>query len=41
VDAARLLDDLCAKLGYCLPPDDQRRIVDDPPDAVDAFTVQS
>ena len=38
MDAARLLDELCAKLGYCLPRDDQRRIVDDPPDTVDAFT---
>jgi hypothetical protein len=38
VDAAQLLVDLCAKLGYCLPPDDQRRIADDPPETVDAFT---
>jgi hypothetical protein len=38
VDVVRLLDDLCVKLGYCLPPDDKRRIVDNPPETIDAFT---
>lgn len=38
VDAARLLNDLCVRLGYCLPPEDQQRIIDDPPTSVDAFT---
>jgi hypothetical protein len=33
-----LLDDLCVRLGYCLPPDDQRRITSDPPQSADAFT---
>jgi hypothetical protein len=38
VDVAKLLNDLCVRLGYCLPPDDQQRIVSDPPASVDAFT---
>jgi hypothetical protein len=33
-----LLDDLCVQLGYCLPPDDQQRIISDPPESADAFT---
>jgi hypothetical protein len=37
VDAVRLLNDLCVQLGYCLLPDDQQRIIDDPPASVDAF----
>jgi hypothetical protein len=38
VDAGKLLYDLCVRLGYCLPPEDQQRIIDDPPASVDAFT---
>jgi hypothetical protein len=38
VDTARLLDDLCRKLGYCLPPDDKARIIDNPPETVNGFT---
>jgi len=38
VDVAQLLNDLCVRLGYCLPPDAQQRIVSDPPTSVDAFT---
>jgi hypothetical protein len=38
VDAAKLLNDLCVQLGYCLPQDDQQRITSDPPQSVDAFT---
>lgn len=38
VDAARLLSDLCVTLGYCLPPEDQERIIHDPPTSVDTFT---
>ena len=34
----KLLNDLCVRLGYCLPPDDQQRIISDPPTSVDAFT---
>jgi hypothetical protein len=26
------------KLGYCLPPDDKRQIVTNPPETVDGFT---
>jgi hypothetical protein len=38
VDVAKLLNDLCVQLGYCLRPEDQQRIVSDPPSSVDAFT---
>ncbi len=38
MDAARLLEDLCVRLGYCLPPEDQQRIINDPPASVDGFT---
>lgn len=38
MDAARLLNELCARLGYCLPPEDHQRIIADPPSSVDAFT---
>jgi hypothetical protein len=38
VDVTKLLDDLCVQLGYCLPPDDQARLISDPPASVDAFT---
>lgn len=31
VDAAKLPKELCARLGYCLPPEDQQRFVADPP----------
>jgi hypothetical protein len=33
----RLLDDLCVRLGYCLAPETQQRILADPPRTVDAF----
>lgn len=38
MDVAKLLNDLCIQLGYCLPPDDRQRIVSNPPASVDAFT---
>lgn len=38
MDAAQLLDDLCTRLGYCLPPEARQRIVNDPPASVDGFT---
>ena len=38
MDLGRLLNDLYVRLGYCLPPDDQQRIISDPPTSVDAFT---
>ena len=34
----RLLDDLCVKLGFCLPPAERQRLEEDPPANVDAFT---
>jgi hypothetical protein len=38
VDVGQLLNDLCVRLGYCLTPDDQQRIISDPPASVDEFT---
>ena len=37
-DVQRLLNDLCVKLGFCLPPDEQRRLGESPPGTVDSFT---
>jgi hypothetical protein len=37
-EADRLLNDLCVKLGFCLPPADQLRITQHPPRDVRAFT---
>jgi hypothetical protein len=37
-ETQELLDILCTKYGFCLAPADQRRIVDDPPPEVRAFT---
>src|SRR5512142_3427096 len=34
----QLLDELCIKLGFCLPPDENRRLIESPPRDVDAFT---
>ena len=33
-----LLNNLCAKLGFCLPPDAQSRLLKNPPDDIHAFT---
>jgi hypothetical protein len=38
MDVARLLDDLCSDLGFCLPPEDRERLLTSPPATVDAFT---
>lgn len=38
MDPAKLLNDLCVRLGYCLPPEDVQRIIADPLTSVDAFT---
>ena len=35
VDA--LLHELCVDLGFCLPPDANARIKDNPPDTIDSF----
>ncbi len=33
-----LLAELCVVLGFCLPPDEQARLRESPPNDVDAFT---
>ncbi len=38
IDIGHLLYELCTKLGYCLPPEDQARILAAPPGDVDSFT---
>ena len=35
---AALLFDLCVKYGFCLPPADSERLMNDPPPDADAFT---
>lgn len=35
---AYLLHELCVELGFCLPPDEQARLQDEPPEDFDAFT---
>ena len=37
-DVQRLLNELCIGLGFCLPPDEQRRLCESPPHDVDSFT---
>jgi len=34
----QLLDLLCVKLGFCLPPDERRRLCTCPPSSVESFT---
>jgi hypothetical protein len=38
LNVQRLLDELCTRLGFCLPPDEQRRLRGAPPATVDHFT---
>lgn len=38
IDVGHLLYELCTELGFCLPPEAQARLIEDPPDSVDAFT---
>ncbi|MFE9575411.1 hypothetical protein ACFYO1_03425 [Nocardia sp. NPDC006044] len=38
LDVATLLDNLCAELGFCLPPEEQSRLRVSPPADIDAFT---
>ena len=38
LQVAALLSELCVTLGFCLPPDSIKRLQDDPPVDVDAFT---
>ena len=37
-DAQALLNDLCSRLGFCLPPDEARRLNEKPPPDVRSFT---
>jgi hypothetical protein len=37
-EVQQLLDDLCVKLGFCLPPTEQRRLRESPPLDADSFT---
>jgi hypothetical protein len=37
-DVGRLLSELCVKLGFSLPPDEQPRLLNSPPPGVDALT---
>lgn len=32
-----LLGELCVELGFCLPPDEQARLQNEPPEDIDAF----
>lgn len=36
-EVRRLLSRLCVELGFCLPPGDQARLAEYPPETVDAF----
>lgn len=38
LDVARLLDDLCVRLGFCLAPEERARLCEAPPQDVDSFT---
>lgn len=38
VDVQRLLDRLCGRLGFCLPPEAQYRLRENPPPDVRSFT---
>ncbi len=37
-ETQQLLDKLCVELGFCLPPLEQQRLVDNPPSEVLAYT---
>ncbi|MEO3821215.1 hypothetical protein [Plantactinospora sp. B24E8] len=37
-DVEQLLYELCVKLGFCLPPAENRRLCEAPPGDVDGFT---
>lgn len=36
-EAHKLLYDLCVRLGFCLPPQEQRRLKENPPPDVRSF----
>ena len=37
-EVEKLLGQLCVDLGFCLPPDAQDRLIENPPGDTDAFT---
>ncbi len=37
-EVTTLLGDLCVVLGFCLPPDESARLLETPPEEVNAFT---
>jgi hypothetical protein len=37
-EVEELLYELCVGLGFCVPPEDARRLLDAPPNGIDAFT---
>ena len=37
-EAQQLLDDLCVRLGFCLPPEDSKRLRESPPADPLSFT---
>jgi hypothetical protein len=38
IEVQRILDELCVGLGFCLPPEEQRRLRESPPADADSFT---
>ena len=38
-ETAAVLDTLCTRLGFCLPPEAQRQLTATPPSDVDGFTA--
>lgn len=37
-EVTSLLSKLCIELGFCLPPEEDAKLVESPPDTIDAFT---
>jgi hypothetical protein len=38
VETESLLSVLCTKLGFCLPPKEENRLIENPPETIDDFT---
>jgi hypothetical protein len=39
-EVTSLLSKLCIDLGFCLPPEDENRLIENPPTSVQEFTDQ-
>ena len=37
-EAESLLSKLCVELGFCLPPENENRLIENPPKTIDDFT---